>query len=52
MSQVKSLDEAVLWLWRKHNQVNARLAGKLQKLNMDWGNKCICNVKILRIAIL
>lgn len=31
MSQVKSLDEAVLWLWRKHNQVNARLAGKLQK---------------------
>ncbi|KAF5904810.1 Sulfhydryl oxidase 2, partial [Clarias magur] len=26
MSQVKSLDEAVLWLWRKHNQVNARLA--------------------------
>lgn len=49
MSQVKSLDEAVLWLWRKHNQVNARLAGKLQTWNMDWW---ICNAKFLRIVIL
>ncbi|XP_030647636.1 sulfhydryl oxidase 2 [Chanos chanos] len=28
---VKSLDEAVLWLWRKHNQVNARLAGSMSE---------------------
>lgn len=47
MSQVKSVDEAVLWLWRKHNQVNARLAGKLQKWNMDWWNRCICNINVI-----
>ncbi|XP_015222452.2 sulfhydryl oxidase 2 [Lepisosteus oculatus] len=29
LDQVKSLQEAVLWLWRKHNQVNNRLAGAL-----------------------
>nr|WGD08016.1 quiescin sulfhydryl oxidase 2 [Osteobrama belangeri] len=28
LNQVKSVDEAVLWLWRKHNQVNARLTAK------------------------
>lgn len=27
LPQVKSVDQAVLWLWRKHNQVNGRLAG-------------------------
>lgn len=27
MDQVKSRDEAVLWLWSHHNEVNARLAG-------------------------
>ncbi|MEE6505244.1 hypothetical protein FKM82_005472 [Ascaphus truei] len=27
MDTVKTLDEAVLWLWRKHNVVNNRLAG-------------------------
>lgn len=27
MFDVRSRDEAVLWLWRAHNQVNARLAG-------------------------
>ncbi|KAL4623332.1 sulfhydryl oxidase 2 [Arapaima gigas] len=31
LQQVKSLDEAVLWLWRKHNQVNSRLAGALSE---------------------
>lgn len=28
MDQVKGRDEAVLWLWSHHNEVNARLAGK------------------------
>ncbi|KAM4696041.1 sulfhydryl oxidase 2 [Rhinophrynus dorsalis] len=27
MDAVKTLDEAILWLWRKHNVVNNRLAG-------------------------
>ncbi|KAJ7993861.1 hypothetical protein DPEC_G00259090 [Dallia pectoralis] len=31
LPQVKSLDEAVLWLWRKHNQVNRRLAGTMSE---------------------
>uniref|UniRef100_A0A6Q2YWC6 Sulfhydryl oxidase n=1 Tax=Esox lucius TaxID=8010 RepID=A0A6Q2YWC6_ESOLU len=31
LSQVKSLDQAVLWLWRKHNQVNGRLAGTMSE---------------------
>ncbi|XP_061117106.1 sulfhydryl oxidase 2 [Conger conger] len=31
LSQVQSLDQAVLWLWRKHNQVNNRLAGTLSE---------------------
>ncbi|KAI7812586.1 sulfhydryl oxidase 2 [Triplophysa rosa] len=31
LNQVKSVDEAVLWLWRKHNQVNARLAGSMSE---------------------
>ncbi|XP_035234841.1 sulfhydryl oxidase 2 [Anguilla anguilla] len=31
LSQVQSLDQAVLWLWRKHNQVNSRLAGTLSE---------------------
>jgi thiol oxidase len=28
MDSVKTPDQAVLWLWRKHNMVNSRLAGK------------------------
>lgn len=28
MDSVKSLDQAVLWLWEKHNVVNSRLAGE------------------------
>ncbi|KAJ8379777.1 hypothetical protein SKAU_G00005550 [Synaphobranchus kaupii] len=31
LSQVRSLDQAVLWLWSKHNQVNSRLAGTLSE---------------------
>ncbi|XP_023665375.2 sulfhydryl oxidase 2 [Paramormyrops kingsleyae] len=31
LQQVKTLDEAILWLWRKHNQVNNRLAGTLSE---------------------
>ncbi|KAJ8285644.1 hypothetical protein GJAV_G00029250 [Gymnothorax javanicus] len=31
LPQVRSLDQAVLWLWRKHNQVNNRLAGSLSE---------------------
>lgn len=27
MGAIKTTDEAILWLWRKHNQVNRRLAG-------------------------
>lgn len=28
MDSVKTPDQAVLWLWRKHNMVNSRLAGE------------------------
>lgn len=28
LSSVKTLEEAVLWLWEKHNVVNAKLAGR------------------------
>lgn len=28
MDRVAGRDEAVLWLWSHHNEVNARLAGK------------------------
>ncbi|XP_061459870.1 sulfhydryl oxidase 2 isoform X2 [Rhineura floridana] len=31
LDSVKSLDEAVVWLWKKHNVVNARLAGGLNE---------------------
>ncbi|XP_051552596.1 sulfhydryl oxidase 2-like [Myxocyprinus asiaticus] len=31
LNQVKSVDEAVLWLWRKHNQVNTRLSGSMSE---------------------
>uniref|UniRef100_A0A4W5KIG7 Sulfhydryl oxidase n=1 Tax=Hucho hucho TaxID=62062 RepID=A0A4W5KIG7_9TELE len=31
LPQVKSVDQAVLWLWRKHNQVNGRLAGTMSE---------------------
>ncbi|XP_076126264.1 sulfhydryl oxidase 2 [Alosa pseudoharengus] len=31
MGAIKTMDEAVLWLWRKHNQVNRRLAGSMSE---------------------
>ncbi|KAG9354535.1 hypothetical protein JZ751_001246 [Albula glossodonta] len=31
LSQVRSLDQAVLWLWSRHNQVNNRLSGALSE---------------------
>ncbi|XP_020039122.2 sulfhydryl oxidase 2 [Castor canadensis] len=31
MDSVKTLDQAVLWLWKKHNAVNSRLAGHLSE---------------------
>nr|XP_004654139.2 sulfhydryl oxidase 2 [Jaculus jaculus] len=31
MDSVKTRDQAVLWLWRKHNAVNSRLAGHLSE---------------------
>uniref|UniRef100_UPI0020223CD3 sulfhydryl oxidase 2 n=1 Tax=Myodes glareolus TaxID=447135 RepID=UPI0020223CD3 len=31
LSSVKTPDQAVLWLWRKHNMVNSRLAGHLSE---------------------
>jgi hypothetical protein len=27
LDQVKTTEDAVIWLWSKHNQVNSRLAG-------------------------
>ncbi|KAM6954532.1 sulfhydryl oxidase 2 [Aplochiton taeniatus] len=31
LPQVKTPDQAVLWLWRNHNRVNSRLAGSLSE---------------------
>ncbi|KAL0978978.1 hypothetical protein UPYG_G00178780 [Umbra pygmaea] len=31
LPEVNDLDQAVLWLWRKHNQVNGRLAGTMSE---------------------
>ncbi|CAH6788732.1 Qsox2 [Phodopus roborovskii] len=31
MNSVKTPDQAVLWLWKKHNMVNSRLAGHLSE---------------------
>ncbi|XP_019355731.2 sulfhydryl oxidase 1 [Alligator mississippiensis] len=46
MDQVKSLDEAILWLWSRHNRVNARLAGDLTEdpkfPKMQWPPPDMC----------
>ncbi|XP_067264131.1 sulfhydryl oxidase 2 [Chanodichthys erythropterus] len=46
LNQVKSVDEAVLWLWRKHNQVNARLTGSMSEDPMfpktQWPTPDLC----------
>ncbi|XP_066466761.1 sulfhydryl oxidase 2 [Tiliqua scincoides] len=43
---VKTLDEAVLWLWEKHNVVNARLAGDLSEdprfPKVQWPTPDVC----------
>ncbi|XP_042335809.1 sulfhydryl oxidase 2 [Sceloporus undulatus] len=46
LDSVKTLDEAVLWLWEKHNVVNARLAGDLSEdpkaPKVQWPTADIC----------
>ncbi|XP_020650489.3 sulfhydryl oxidase 2 isoform X1 [Pogona vitticeps] len=46
MDSVKTLDGAVLWLWEKHNVVNARLAGDLSEdpafPKVQWPTPDIC----------
>ncbi|KAF4112867.1 sulfhydryl oxidase 2 [Onychostoma macrolepis] len=46
LNQVKSVDDAVLWLWRKHNQVNARLTGSMSEDPMfpktQWPTPDLC----------
>lgn len=41
MDQVKGRDEAVLWLWSHHNEVNARLAGKGAELGRRRGGRVV-----------
>ncbi|KAJ7308489.1 hypothetical protein JRQ81_009043 [Phrynocephalus forsythii] len=46
LDSVKTLDDAVLWLWEKHNVVNARLAGDLSEdpkfPKVQWPTPDIC----------
>ncbi|KFP83553.1 Sulfhydryl oxidase 2, partial [Acanthisitta chloris] len=46
MDSVKTLDQAVLWLWEKHNVVNNRLAGDLTEdpkfPKVQWPTPDIC----------
>lgn len=35
MAEVQTLDGAILWLWKKHNEVNIRLAGKISWLEVS-----------------
>ncbi|KAI1232190.1 hypothetical protein IHE44_0007255, partial [Lamprotornis superbus] len=46
MDSVKSLDQAVLWLWEKHNVVSNRLAGDLSEdpkfPKVQWPTPDIC----------
>lgn len=41
MDQVKGRDEAVLWLWSHHNEVNARLAGKGAEVGRRRGGRVV-----------
>ncbi|XP_026559083.1 sulfhydryl oxidase 1 [Pseudonaja textilis] len=47
MHEVKNRDEAVLWLWSRHNRVNARLAGTATGDPMfpkiQWPPKSLCS---------
>uniref|UniRef100_A0A8C5MZD2 Sulfhydryl oxidase n=1 Tax=Leptobrachium leishanense TaxID=445787 RepID=A0A8C5MZD2_9ANUR len=46
MDEVKTLNEAVLWLWKKHNKVNKRLAGAASEdprsPKVDWPTPDMC----------
>ncbi|KAM6430997.1 sulfhydryl oxidase 2 [Liasis olivaceus] len=46
LDSVKTWDEAVLWLWEKHNVVNARLAGDLSEdpkfPKAQWPTPALC----------
>ncbi|XP_051022750.1 sulfhydryl oxidase 2 [Acomys russatus] len=46
MDSVKTADQAVLWLWRKHNVVNSRLAGHLSEdprfPKLPWPTPDLC----------
>ncbi|CAH2316748.1 sulfhydryl oxidase 2 isoform X1 [Pelobates cultripes] len=46
MDDVKTLKEAVLWLWSKHNKVNKRLAGAasedVKSPKVDWPTPDMC----------
>uniref|UniRef100_A0A8D0MLU0 Sulfhydryl oxidase n=1 Tax=Sus scrofa TaxID=9823 RepID=A0A8D0MLU0_PIG len=45
MDSVRTADQAVLWLWRKHNVVNSRLAGERSHARRPrWrGGDCTCS---------
>ncbi|KAG8554825.1 hypothetical protein GDO81_003910 [Engystomops pustulosus] len=47
MDSVKTADEAVLWLWRKHNLVNKRLAGAPsedpESPKVEWPTPELCS---------
>ncbi|KAE8610463.1 hypothetical protein XENTR_v10012136 [Xenopus tropicalis] len=46
MNTVNTLDEAILWLWDRHNRVNKRLAGQPSEdpefPKLPWPSKTLC----------
>ncbi|XP_072504594.1 sulfhydryl oxidase 1 isoform X2 [Notamacropus eugenii] len=48
MDQVKSMDDAILWFWNRHNRVNARLAGTASEdphfPKIQWPPRELCNL--------
>ncbi|NP_001090556.1 quiescin Q6 sulfhydryl oxidase 2 precursor [Xenopus laevis] len=46
MSKVSSLDDAILWLWDRHNRVNKRLSGAPSEdpefPKLPWPSKALC----------
>ncbi|XP_043857490.1 sulfhydryl oxidase 1 [Dromiciops gliroides] len=47
MDRVKSMDDAILWFWNRHNRVNARLAGAASEdplfPKIQWPPRDLCN---------
>ncbi|XP_044532993.1 sulfhydryl oxidase 1 [Gracilinanus agilis] len=47
MDKVKSMDDAILWFWNRHNRVNARLAGTASEdprfPKIQWPPRDLCN---------